>query len=90
MGVVVVAGVGFMLTRGRGGAYEQNAVRYALIGAVFALIGYDYLALGLPGSTKLLESAGVWASLVVTIGMGILGQTLWAVGSVVWRRIRAN
>jgi beta-N-acetylhexosaminidase len=88
LGVVLVSGAGFLLTRRQGD--EQTAIRFALIGAVFGLAGYDYLAIGLPGSEMLLESSGLWSSLVVTIVAGILGQTLWAVGWVIWGRIKSN
>jgi hypothetical protein len=89
-GVVIVSGLGFVLTRRWGEEHERTAMRYALIGAVFGLAGYDYLAMGLPGSADLLQSGGAWASMVATMGMGILGQTLWAVGSVVWRLTRSE
>ena len=90
LGMALVSSVGFVLTRRWGASPEQAPIRYALIGAVFALAGYDYLALDLPGSAIMLRSVGAWASLLVTIGMGILGLTLWAVASVVWRRVRTN
>jgi len=90
VGVVLVSGLGFVLTRRWGEEQERTAMRYALIGAVFGLAGYDYLAMGLPGSANLLQSGGVWASMVVTMGMGILGQTLWAAGSVIWRLTRSE
>ncbi len=90
LGMAVVSTVGFLLTRRWTGSPEQTPFRYALVGAVFALAGYDYLALGLPGSADMIRSVGAWASLAVTIGMGIVGQTLWAVVSVIWRRPKAN
>jgi len=90
IGVVIVSGLGFVLTRRWGEEQERTAMRYALIGAVFGLAGYDYLAMGLPGSADLLQSSGVWAGMVATMGMGILGQTLWAAGSVIWRLTRSE
>lgn len=90
VGMLIVSGLGFVLTRRLGTTQEQTPVRYALIGAVFALAGYDYLAMGLPGSGAILESSGVWASIVMPLAAGIAGQTVWAIATVIWRRARAN
>ncbi len=90
IGMLIVSGAGFVLTRRLGTTQEQTPVRFALIGAVFALAGYDYLAMGLPGSAAILESSGAWASIVLPLAAGIAGQTGWAIATVIGRRARAS
>lgn len=90
VGMLTVSGLGFVLTRRWGPSQEQTPVRYALIGAVFALAGYDYLAMGFPGSEAIIRSSGAWASVFLPLVMGIAGQTIWAIATVLWRRSRTS
>jgi len=57
-------------------------VRAVLLIVIGGLVGYDYLALGFPGSRELLGSSGVLGALMLTV----LGATAGAAGAYVWMR----
>jgi beta-N-acetylhexosaminidase len=74
-GLVGVAGVG---SAGYAAALRQRdaeklRVRFALACIVGALLGYDYLALGLPGAAPMVIAFGAVAGLVVTLLGGVVG-----------------
>jgi len=81
MAMIMAAFVGFI-------SYRLTAyigqVRWGVRSGFLALIGglttYSYLALGLPGSQNLLESAGAWGIVLVTLlgcAAGILAAWSW-------------
>jgi beta-N-acetylhexosaminidase len=55
-------------------------VRAAFLAFIGGLLAYTYLALELPGSVKLLDSAGSWGIVLTTIGgdlLGVFAVVLW-------------
>jgi hypothetical protein len=81
--LAAVAGALAVYLLRRGGAGRRDAARAGVISATGALIGFDYLALGLPGSAALL-GANAYVSLVIFClmggALGVLGAREW------WRR----
>lgn len=64
-------------------AIARWGLRWALCGVIGGMLGYNYLALGLPGSQPILRDNGSTGSLLVTLAGVVLG---WIVG-LVWRLI---
>jgi beta-N-acetylhexosaminidase len=85
LGLLVAAGAGsagFFAFR-RNGAGKRDSMRAALIGATGALVGFNYLALGLPGSGGLmLENAYLALVLFCAAGgtAGVIAASAW------WKR----
>lgn len=65
-------------------------VRWGVRSGFMALIGglaaYNYLALGLPGSQNLLNSAGSWGIILVTL----LGCAVGIIAAWSWRALRTS
>jgi beta-N-acetylhexosaminidase len=59
-----------------------GGVRAVLLIVIGGLVGYDYLALGFPGSRELLGSSGVLGALMLTV----LGAAAGAAGAYIWMR----
>ena len=72
LSVAMVGGVGYLMTE-RGSATLNARVRFTLLPVIGGLVGYNYLALNLPGSEVLLQSMGVVAGMVGSIGLGAVG-----------------
>jgi hypothetical protein len=72
----------------RGGAGRRDAARAGVIGATGVLVGFDYLALGLPGSGAFLEANAYLALVFFCVLGGVLGlfaaREWWRRG---WRRL---
>jgi beta-N-acetylhexosaminidase len=51
---------------------EKMKLRCAIIPIIGSLIGYNYIALGFPGSNVLLNSLGIFAGLMMTIIWGLI------------------
>ncbi len=81
-GVAGLAGFGYRVFVRQGLA----GVRAVLLMVIGGLIGYDYLALGLPGSQELLGSVGVLGALIPSL----LGAVAGGVGAYFWMRRLAN
>jgi len=61
-------------------------VRSSLLALSGGLLGYTYLALGLPGSLQFLHSSGAWGVVIVTLlGSGLGWGAAWG-----WQRINEN
>jgi hypothetical protein len=74
-GVVAVAGAGYFGTS----LQRQNLVlrfRCTFLPIITGLLGYNYMALGFPGSSLIFEWFGVFATLVGTMLTGIIGLVL--------------
>ncbi len=71
IGIGIIATIAFAVANGRSG--DRNIqLRIALLAVIGGLIGYNYLALGFPGSADAMESLGLVAGLIFTIiGGGI-------------------
>jgi hypothetical protein len=80
-------GVGIAALR-RGGAGTRDAARVGVIGATGVILGFDYLALGLPGSSALLAANGYAALLFFCLlgGAGAIAgaREWWKQG---WKRL---
>ncbi len=72
LGVGVVAGLGY-LSAERQGVDIEIRVRYTFLPIIGGLMGYNYLALNLPGSALLLKAMGVVAGFVLAIASGVAG-----------------
>ncbi len=59
-----------------------GGVRAVLLIVIGGLVGYDYLALGFPGSRELIGSSGVLGALMLTV----LGAAAGAAGAYFWMR----
>jgi beta-N-acetylhexosaminidase len=63
-------------------------IRWGIRGAFLALIGgllaYTYLAIGLPGSTSLIKSSGLWG----VFGVALLGSVLGGGSTWLWREFK--
>jgi hypothetical protein len=70
--VAMVGGVGYWMVE-RGEPTMDIRTRSTLLPIIGGLLGYNYIALSLPGSAVLLESLGVVAVMVLSIGMGAIG-----------------
>ena len=82
VGVGAVAAAGFLAAARQ---YEETPrrLRVALVACVGGLIGYDYLALGLPGGGPLLSSLGAGSGLLMAVLGGMIGLAageLWYLG----------
>lgn len=90
LGLLLSAGAGALAAFAlrRRGADRRDAARAAVVGATGGLIGFDYLALGLPGSAMLLDVSGYGALLFFCLAGGVAGvvaaQEWWKRG---WRRL---
>jgi len=82
LGVAGLATVGYrqFVRQGLGG------VRAVLLIVIGGLVGYDYVALGLPGSRELLGSIGILGALMLTV----LGAAVGAAGAYFWMRRLAD
>lgn len=61
-------------------------VRAGFLALIGGLLAYTYLALGLPGSTQILQVAGTWGLLLFTLFGSSLGwSAAWS-----WKRIETN
>ena len=77
--VLVVAVVGTVLIA----PDEPSRTRIILMIVVGGLIGYNYVALGLPGSNTLIQSLGMFSGVVMAVLFATVASLL---GSVWWRR----
>jgi hypothetical protein len=90
IGLVLAGGAGVLAAYAlrRGGAASRDATRAGVIGATGALVGFDYVALGLPGSSALLGANAYVALVVFCLLGGAAGYTAarewWKRG---WRRL---
>jgi hypothetical protein len=90
LGLLLAAGAGgaaaFVLRRG--GADLRDAARVGVLGATGVLAGYDYLALGLPGTSTLANANG-YAALIFFCALGgaagVFGAWEWWKRG--WRRL---
>jgi hypothetical protein len=57
-------------------------MRWALCAVIGGLAAYNYLALGLPGASDVLQSSGGGA----LVGLTLAGEFLGAVGAWLWMR----
>lgn len=73
---LVVSGSYFYLSSSE--PWLGSQVRCALIAAVGGLLGYNYVALGLPGTPALLDSLRVLAGLLLAVVGGIGAMALYA------------
>jgi beta-N-acetylhexosaminidase len=79
LGVAIVGSVGYSLVE-RGEGMSDARIRSTLLPVIGGLMGYNYLALNLPGSDVLLQSMGVVAGVMLSIGLGTVGlliATVW-------------
>ncbi len=90
IGLVLAGGAGVLAAYAlrRGGAASRDATRAGIIGATGTLVGFDYVALGLPGSSALL-GANAYVALVVFCLLGgaagfAAAREWWKQG---WRRL---
>ncbi|PID85799.1 MAG: hypothetical protein CSB13_06265 [Chloroflexi bacterium] len=74
-GLVVVIIAGYFLSS-RAHAQVTQQVSWMLWGIIGALLGYNYVALGLPG-TAVLANLGAWGGLLITLTGGALGLGLY-------------
>jgi beta-N-acetylhexosaminidase len=72
LGVGTVAGFGYLYADNRG-ADRENRVRYIFLPIIGGLIGYNYLALNLPGSAIFLKVMGDVAGLAFALVSGAVG-----------------
>jgi beta-N-acetylhexosaminidase len=78
VGTVGAAGAAYMAAK-RGYVLKGRAERNALVAAAGGLGGFDYLALGLPGSPSLIQAGEAWASLLASlIGAAVACFLFWA------------
>ena len=63
------------------GPQEPGRVRTVLLILIGGLVGYNYLALGLPGGQELLASLGIFAGLIISALGGLIG----GVGGYYWK-----
>ncbi len=81
-GVLVIGGiasVGYWSAMQRALDSEQRA-RWVLVTTICGLIGYNYVALNLPGSATLQHALGVMAAILLAIGgslIGLVAASLW-------------
>jgi beta-N-acetylhexosaminidase len=88
VGMIMVAGIGYGLWTRWGLGNKSAPYRYALVGVVFSLASYDYIAMGLAGASELRQTVGWPTSLIVTLGCGLMGMGMWALVAMIWRKIR--
>ena len=75
LGLVAVLVGGYRLG-GNGQAHARQGIRVALAGAIGILAGYNYYALGMPGSMTAAESLEALAAPVFAIAGGLAGLAL--------------
>ncbi len=82
MGLIAVSfigGIGYA-SLDRETTSPNTQFRCVLLPVIGGLLGYNYVALGFPGSLALLQSLGVLAGFIVAIGfgaMGLIAARLW-------------
>lgn len=77
--VLVVAVIGYVLIA----PDEPSRIRIILMIVAGGLIGYNYVALGLPGSQQLIQSLGMFSGVVMAV---LLATAASLVGYAWWRR----
>ena len=77
--VVAVAVLGYVLIA----PDEPNRTRISLMIVAGGLIGYNYVALGLPGSQELIQSLGVFSGVAMAV---VLATAVSLAGYAWWRR----
>jgi beta-N-acetylhexosaminidase len=85
LGVAMVAG-GSYVYLGRTERWLGGSIRCGLVAGVGGLVGYNYLALNLPGSAALMATLGGLASWLVAVLGGLGGLGLYAL-SVTMQRV---
>ncbi len=81
VGSAALFGVSGWLRSRRQGRSERDSVRAGLLVATGSLIGFDYLALGLPGSSEMLLGSPYLAVLLLSA----LGGAAGLAAAVIWR-----
>jgi hypothetical protein len=90
IGLALACGAGALAAYAlrRGGASKRDAARAGAIAATGAWVGFDYVALGLPGSNTLLQANAYLALLLFCLVGGaagvFAGREWWKRG---WRRL---
>ena len=82
LGVIFSGGYGYALSNQSDEAGLEMKVRCILLPVVGSLIGYNYVALGFPGSRALLSALGIFAGLVTAIMLGVIcliGVKIWCI-----------
>jgi hypothetical protein len=82
LSVVMIGGVGYLMVE-RDSATLDARLRLTLLPVIGGLVGYNYLALNLPGSDVLLQSMGVVAGIILSLGFGAVGLLI----AMVWQGI---
>ncbi|UCF60386.1 MAG: hypothetical protein JSV37_11550, partial [Anaerolineaceae bacterium] len=82
LSVAMVGSVGYLMVD-RETATLNTRVRLTLFPVIGGLVGYNYLALKLPGSEVLLQYMGVVAGMMVSVGLGAVGLLI----AIVWQGI---
>ena len=85
LSVMMVGGVGYLMVA-RGSVTMDARFRFTLLPVIGGLVGYNYLALNLPGSEVLLRSMGVVAGMMLSIGLGAVGLLI----AMVWNGIDSH
>jgi beta-N-acetylhexosaminidase len=78
-GVVAIAVLGYVLIA----PDEPSRTRLSLLIVAGGLIGYNYVALGFPGSREIIQSLGVFAGVVMAVALAVVASL---VGYLWWRR----
>ncbi|MFV1859749.1 MAG: glycoside hydrolase family 3 N-terminal domain-containing protein [Anaerolineales bacterium] len=78
-GVAIIAVIGYVLIA----PDEPSRTRIGLLIVAGGLVGYNYLALGFPGSQELIQSLGVFSGVVMGAAVAIAASLL---GYLWWRR----
>jgi len=78
-GVAIIAVIGYVLIA----PDEPSRTRIGLLIVAGGLVGYNYLALGFPGSQELIQSLGVFSGVVMAAALAIAASLL---GYLWWRR----
>jgi beta-N-acetylhexosaminidase len=82
IGMIGAAGVSFLAFRSGMSSEQTGRGRSALATLVFSLLGYNYVALGFPGATSLVNGLGPWAPGLTGVVAGLIAlgcQWLWTV-----------
>ena len=72
LGVAIVAGVGYASAERRE-APLSSRVRNTLVAIICGLVGYNYIALNLPGTSFVLQSIGALAGMAFALAAGVVG-----------------
>jgi len=75
LGIFLVGGIGYSIASVQH-SDNLSRIRFAFITSIGALLGYNYLALGLPGSENLFNQIGQVASLFASIAGGGIALVL--------------